>query len=46
MARMSGVKVNWVVITAYVISGFLAALGGLVLIAYTNGSEAELETIT
>ena len=32
-ARMSGVKVNRVVITAYVISGFLAALAGLVLIA-------------
>jgi ribose transport system permease protein len=42
MARMSGVKVNRVVITAYVISGFLAALGGLVLIAYTNGSEARI----
>jgi ribose transport system permease protein len=41
-AKMSGVKVNRVVITAYVISGFLAALAGLVLIAYTNGSEARI----
>ena len=31
-----------VVIIAYVISGFLAALAGLVLIAYTNGSEARI----
>lgn len=42
MARMSGVKVGQVVIIAYVISGFLAALAGLVLIAYTNGSEARI----
>jgi ribose transport system permease protein len=42
MARMSGVKVDRIVITAYVISGFLAALAGLVLIAYTNGSEARI----
>ena len=42
MARMSGVKVRQVVIIAYVISGFLAALAGLVLIAYTNGSEARI----
>ncbi len=42
MARMSGIKVNGVIITAYVISGFLAALAGLVLIAYTNGSEARI----
>jgi ribose transport system permease protein len=41
-AKMSGVKVDRVVITAYVISGFLAALAGLVLIAYTNGSEARI----
>lgn len=41
-ARMSGIKVNRVVIIAYVISGFLAALAGLVLIAYTNGSEATI----
>jgi len=40
MARMSGVKVGQVVILAYVISGFLAALAGLVLIAYTNGADA------
>ncbi len=39
-ARMSGIKVTRIVITAYVISAFLAALAGLVLIAYTNGSEA------
>lgn len=39
-ARMSGVKVERVVIAAYVISGFLAALAGLVLIAYTNGANA------
>jgi ribose transport system permease protein len=42
MAKMSGVKVDGVVITAYVISGFLAALAGLVLIAYTNGAEARI----
>ena len=42
MARMSGIKVDRVVIIAYVISGFLAALAGLVLIAYTNGSEARI----
>jgi ribose transport system permease protein len=41
-ARMSGIKVDRVVIAAYVISGFLAALAGLVLIAYTNGSEARI----
>jgi ribose transport system permease protein len=40
MARMSGVKVGQIVIIAYVISGFLAALAGLVLIAYTNGADA------
>lgn len=39
-ARMSGIKVARVVIIAYVISSFLAALAGVVLIAYTNGSEA------
>lgn len=38
-AKMSGIKVNQIVITAYVISGFLSALAGLVLIAYTNGSD-------
>jgi ribose transport system permease protein len=42
MARMSGVNVGRIVVTAYVISGFLAALAGLVLIAYTNGSEARI----
>ena len=42
MARMSGIKVDRIVIIAYVISGFLAALAGLVLIAYTNGSEARI----
>jgi ribose transport system permease protein len=41
-ARMSGIKVERIVIAAYVISGFLAALAGLVLIAYTNGSEARI----
>jgi ribose/xylose/arabinose/galactoside ABC-type transport system permease subunit len=41
-ARMSGVKETRIVIIAYVISGFLAALAGLVLIAYTNGSEATI----
>jgi len=41
-ARMSGIKVDRIIITAYVISGFLAALAGLVLIAYTNGSEARI----
>ena len=41
-ARMSGIKVERVVIAAYVISGLLAALAGLVLIAYTNGSEARI----
>ena len=41
-ARMSGIRVDRVIITAYVISGFLAALAGLVLIAYTNGSEAKI----
>lgn len=39
-ARMSGIRVARTVIIAYVISGFLAALAGVVLIAYTNGSEA------
>jgi len=42
MARMSGVNVGRIVVIAYVISGFLAALAGLVLIAYTNGSEARI----
>ncbi|MCE1252229.1 MAG: ABC transporter permease [Anaerolineae bacterium] len=41
-ARMSGIKVNRIIIIAYVISGFMAALAGLVLIAYTNGSEAKI----
>jgi ribose/xylose/arabinose/galactoside ABC-type transport system permease subunit len=41
-ARMSGIRVDRVIIAAYVISGFLAALAGLVLIAYTNGSEARI----
>ena len=41
-ARMSGIRVDRVIIIAYVISGFLAALAGLVLIAYTNGSEAKI----
>ena len=41
-ARMSGIKTNRIVIIAYVISGFMAALAGLVLIAYTNGSEAKI----
>jgi ribose/xylose/arabinose/galactoside ABC-type transport system permease subunit len=41
-ARMSGIKVDRIIVTAYVISGFLAALAGLVLIAYTNGSEARI----
>jgi ribose/xylose/arabinose/galactoside ABC-type transport system permease subunit len=39
---MSGIKVTRIVIIAYVISGFLAALAGVVLIAYTNGSEATI----
>lgn len=38
-AKMSGIKVNRIVVTAYVLSGFLSALAGLVLIAYTNGSD-------
>ena len=37
-AKMSGIKVDQTVIIAYVISGFLAALAGLVLLAYSNGS--------
>lgn len=41
-ALMSGIKVKQTIIIAYVISGFLAALAGLVLIAYTNGSEARI----
>jgi ribose transport system permease protein len=41
-ARMSGIKVERIIIAAYVISGFLAALAGLVLIAYTNGAEARI----
>ena len=41
-ARMSGIKVERVIIAAYAISGFLAAVAGLVLIAYTNGSEARI----
>jgi ribose transport system permease protein len=39
-AKMSGIRETRIVIIAYVISGFLAALAGIVLIAYTNGSEA------
>jgi len=41
-ARMSGIRETRIVIIAYVISGFLAALAGVVLIAYTNGSEATI----
>ncbi len=41
-AKMSGIKEGRVVVIAYVISGFLAALAGSVLIAYTNGSEATI----
>ncbi len=41
-ARMSGIKVERVIVAAYAISGFLAAVAGLVLIAYTNGSEARI----
>jgi ribose transport system permease protein len=41
-ARMSGIKVERVIVIAYVISGFLAALAGLVLIAFTNGAEARI----
>ena len=41
-AKMSGIRVDRIIIAAYVISGFLAALAGLVLIAYTNGSEARI----
>jgi len=41
-AKMSGIRVDQIIIAAYVISGFLAALAGLVLIAYTNGSEARI----
>jgi len=41
-ARMSGIKVERVVVVAYVISGFLSALAGLVLIAFTNGAEARI----
>lgn len=41
-AKMSGIKESRIVIIAYVISGFLAALAGIVLIAYTNGSEATI----
>jgi len=37
-AKMSGVKVDQTVIIAYIISGFLAAFAGLVLLAYSNGS--------
>lgn len=37
-AKMSGIKINQTVIIAYIISGFLAALAGLVLLAYSNGS--------
>ena len=38
-AKMSGINVSQTVIIAYVISGFLAALAGLVLIAYSNGAD-------
>jgi ribose transport system permease protein len=41
-AKMSGIKESRIVIIAYVISGFLASLAGIVLIAYTNGSEATI----
>ena len=41
-ARMSGIKVERVIVAAYAISGLLAAVAGLVLIAYTNGSEARI----
>ena len=41
-ARMSGIKVERVIIAAYAISGLLSAVAGLVLIAYTNGSEARI----
>lgn len=37
-AKMSGVKVDQTVIVAYIISGFLSALAGLLLIAYSNGT--------
>jgi ribose transport system permease protein len=37
-AKMSGIDVDKTVIIAYVISGFLAALAGLVLLAYSNGA--------
>jgi ribose transport system permease protein len=42
VSRLSGVDNDRVIIAAYAISGFLAALAGLVLIAYTNGSEARI----
>jgi ribose transport system permease protein len=37
-AKMSGINVDKTVIIAYVISGLLAAVAGLVLLAYSNGA--------
>lgn len=41
-AEMSGIKTQRTIILAFVISGFLAALGGLVLIARVNAIEATI----
>jgi len=41
-AKMSGIKVNKVIIYAYMISGFLAALAGIVLVARINAVQADI----
>lgn len=51
-ARLSGIRTNWVIIAAYVISGFMASLGGLMITARleagaaTAGQGAELTVIS
>jgi ribose transport system permease protein len=43
-ARLSGVRVNNVTLLAYVISGFTAAAGGLLLVAYVGVGTLEVGT--
>ncbi len=44
VARLSGVQVDRVVISSYILCGFLAALAGLVLVAYLGYADQEIGT--
>ena len=45
VARFSGLKVDWLIIKTYALSGILAAMGGMIMLANYNSARSDYGTV-